>query len=68
MKYVSDNLVKYTCFHCDGEFILSEYIVEHTGEDVCCCPYCKSHSIEAVSECREDLLDEFGCFGIYHYE
>lgn len=67
MKYVSDDLFKYECLECERHFIVSEYIAEQLDFQIYC-PYCKSESVEAVAGCNDELLDELGCFGIYHYE
>lgn len=68
-SYVFDSLEKYHCFHCDSEFILSEYQRKKSKKDIIC-PYCHGKDIEAyvfVDE-DDDLLYELGCFGIGHHE
>lgn len=68
-SYVLDNLVKYHCFHCDKEFILSEYQVENAIKKIIC-PYCYEQDIEPYVFIDEDddLLYELGCMGIGHHE
>lgn len=66
-SYVLDALVKYHCFSCDKEFILSEYQVENATAKIIC-PYCHSEDIEAyVFIDDEDDLSELGCMGIGHH-
>lgn len=67
-SYVLDNLVKYHCFECNGEFILSEYQVKSTIKNLIC-PYCHGQDIDAYVFLDEDddLLYELGCMGIGHY-
>lgn len=35
-SYVLDNLVKYHCFECNSEFILSEYQVQNAKKKIIC--------------------------------
>lgn len=68
-SYVLDNLIKYHCFNCDKEFILSEYQIKDTDKEIIC-PYCHGTYIDDyvfVGE-DDDLLYELGCLGIGHYE
>ncbi len=68
-SYVLDNLVKYHCFGCDKEFILSEYQVGNAAKKIIC-PYCHGQDIEPYVFLDEDddLLYELGCMGIGHHE
>lgn len=67
MKYVPDNLMKCQCLECERQFIVSDYQARKI-DYILNCPYCKSEITEPIAGCNEDLLDELGCFGIYHYE
>ena len=66
-SYVSDNLVKYHCFTCDKEFILSEYQRDNATEEIIC-PYCHSQDIQdyVFMDPEEEGYD-LGCMGISHY-
>lgn len=67
MAYVLDNLVKYHCFGCDKEFILSEYQVENATKKLIC-PYCHSYDVEdTVLMDDKEGLEDLGCMAIGHY-
>lgn len=68
-SYVLDNLVKYHCFECDKEFILSEYQAKNATKNIIC-PYCHGQDIEdyVFLDEDDDLLYELGCMGIGHHE
>lgn len=67
-SYVLDTLVKYHCFDCDKEFILSEFQVRNSHRDIVC-PYCHGKDIkDYVFMDNEDDLDALGCMGIGHHE
>ncbi len=68
-SYVLDNLIKYHCFECHSEFILSEYQVENSTKKIIC-PYCHGQDMEAyvLLDEDDDLLYELGCMGIGHHE
>lgn len=66
-SYVLDNLVKYHCFNCNSEFILSEYKAE-IAEKITC-PYCQDKDVEGyVFLNNEEELNELGCLAIGHHE
>jgi len=66
-SYVLDSLVKYHCFNCNSEFILSEYR-EKQAKKVNC-PYCQNEDVEAYVYARdEELLNGLGCLAIAHHE
>ena len=67
MKYVPDNLMKCQCLECERQFIVSDYQARKI-DYILICPYCGSEITEPIAGCNEELLDELGCFGIYHYE
>ncbi len=47
MARVVDGLVKYECFNCGEQFIVSEYAIRSINYKLTC-PYCISHDIEAI--------------------
>lgn len=65
MSYVLDNLLKYHCFDCDKEFILSEYQVKNASKKIIC-PYCHSDDIDDYVFMDAEEYD-LGCMGIGHY-
>lgn len=67
-SYVEDNLVKYHCNSCDGDFILSEYQVGNADKNIIC-PYCYKESIEEVFnyDYSEYTIDIPGCMVIGHH-
>ena len=67
MKRVPDNLVKYECTVCEGQFIVSENIA--AKKTPIQCPYCSNWKVEAIVKMDDkDQLNELGCLGIYHDE
>lgn len=66
-NYILDPLVKYHCFNCNAEFILSEYKAEITGKITC--PYCQDEDVESyVCLKNKEELNELGCLAIGRYE
>lgn len=66
-SYVLDSLVKYHCFNCNSEFILSEYREKQAKEVTC--PYCQDRDVEAYVYARdEELLSSLGCLAMGHHE
>ena len=70
-----DYLIKFECNDCEGQFIVSEYILQKHGmstEESCPCPYCGSHNTEGIvgtdEETIEEIYDYMGCMGISHKE
>lgn len=53
-SYVLDNLVKYHCFQCDKEFIVSEHHRDKSEKEIIC-PYCHDGIIEAYVWMDNDL-------------
>lgn len=67
MVRVADNLVKYECTVCEGQFIVSENIAAKKAPIQC--PYCSNWKVEAIVLMDDkDQLNELGCLGIYHEE
>ena len=66
-SYVLDKLVKYHCFNCNSEFILSEYKIKKAGRITC--PYCQSKGIQSyVCINDKDKLNKLGCIAMGHHE
>ncbi len=66
--YYLDELVKYLCWDCEREFVLSECQAKQVREENIKCPYCQSDDIEAhVRVVDQDQLEELGCIGMGHY-
>ena len=67
-NYYLDELVKYLCWGCEREFIISEYQAKQVGTNHIGCPYCHSDNIMAyVWMIDQEQLEELGCMGIGHY-
>ena len=66
MTRVVDGLVKYECFNCREQFIVSEYAIRSKSYKLTC-PYCISHDIEAIVLMDDqEILSQLGCLGLYH--
>lgn len=63
-SYVYHNLVKYHCYPCDKEFIVSEY-QRNNSKNKIICPYCHDDIVEAYVWMNEDL-EELGDLAIGH--
>ena len=55
-NYVYHNLIKYHCFPCDKEFIISEYQRDKLKSKIIC-PYCHDDMVEAYVWMDDDLED-----------
>lgn len=67
-SYVLDNLLKYYCFTCDKEFIVSEYQRDNATEKIIC-PYCHSEDVKdyVFIDSEECEACDLGCMAIGHH-
>lgn len=73
MAYIDDNLVKYRCFNCHREFIVSEYQVKEWQTYTLGTPHCPFCEYSSCTEAivwmdDENMLDMMGCMGMGHEE
>lgn len=64
-KYGHDNMTKYECIQCGGQFILGDHAATILSDNQPACPYCGSADMEWRAKVMHDEISEIGDMAIH---